>query len=458
MDGFKKRVNASLQRQLSWALLGTIVAVAVVAGALSFAAAYGEAQELQDDVLRQVARLADARGLRGGPAPADGHFDGHDDAARLFVQVLGQADPGGLPIDQGGPLPVPADTPDGLHTLTLAGESFRVLVLSKPGGARIAVAQEADFRDGVAQASAWRTVLPLGVLVPILLWVVFDLVRKMFRPVVRLAAEIDQRDEHELHPVPERDLPAEVRPFVLAINRLLERVAQSMQAQRRFVADAAHELRSPLTALSLQAERLQQTPLPAPAQERLAALRQGIERGRALLEQLLSLARAQQPAEATAAPVSVLAVYRRVLEQLWPLAEARQIDLGVEGEDDAWVRASELDLATLVKNLVDNALRHTPAGGRVDLSVEQTGGGARLRIQDTGPGIAPAERERVFEPFYRAPGSGQTGSGLGLAIVRGIAQRLGARVTLGADDEARQTGLAVTVWFPRGAPKRRDGV
>ena len=448
MDGFKKQVSASLQRRLSWALLATIVGVALAAGVLSFVAAYDEAQELQDDVLRQVAKLVEGQGLQARPVLTDGHFEDHDDASRLFVQALGQANPQGLTIDQGGPLPVPASTADGLHTLTLAGEGFRVLVKTAASGTRIVVAQEVDFRDQVAQGSALRTVLPLAVLVPILLWVVVNLVRQMFRPVLRLAAEIDGRSERELQPVLEQNLPAELRPFVRAINRLLGRVGQAMEGQRRFVADAAHELRTPLTALSLQAERLQQAPLSDQAAERLAVLRQGITRSRALLEQLLALARAQQCDEPPVQAVSVQAVYRRVLQALLPLAEARQIDVGVVGEGDAQVRASELDVFTLVKNLVGNAIAYTPVGGRVDLSVQPMPDAVLLRVQDNGPGIAPAERERVFDAFYRSLGSEATGSGLGLSIVQAIAQRMGAQLRLDYTDEVAQTGLSVTVVIP----------
>jgi len=239
-----------------------------------------------------------------------------------------------------------------------------------------------------------------------------------------------------------------VRPFVRAINRLLGRVAQDLERQRRFVADAAHELRSPLTALSLQAERLQQAPMSDTAQQRLAELRQGIQRGRALLEQLLSLARAQQPGETPAAAVSVQGVFRSVLQELMPLAQARQIDLGVVGAQDAQVAVSALDLRTLVKNLVDNAIRYTPVGGRVDLSVGQLAGAVVLCVEDTGPGIAPAERERVFDAFYRTVGTEPAGSGLGLSIVQAIAQRVGARVSLAWSDDAAQRGLKVQVLLP----------
>lgn len=186
-----------------------------------------------------------------------------------------------------------------------------------------------------------------------------------------------------------------------------------------------------------------------PARERLAVLRQGIERGRNLLDQLLKLAKAQSVAESATSPVSLQGVFRRVLEDLMPLAEAKRIDIGSEGEQDAQVWAGELDMIALVKNLVDNAIRYTPVGGRVDLSVSTVEGRAALCIEDTGPGIAVSERERVFDPFYRTLGSEQIGSGLGLSIVKAISDRIGAEIRLGFSDEVKRSGLRVTVLFPK---------
>ncbi len=442
MDGYARRLNASLQRKLSLALFLAILVVAVVAGLFSFLSALDEAHELQDDVLRQVAQLED------GPlsSPVVRLQDGNEES-RVIVQRLGAGQPSSADVDAGGPLALPPTLPDGLQTLRVGDEMFRVLVKTTSAGERIAVAQESAFRDEIARDSALRTVTPFLILVPVLLWIVADMVRKMFRPIVALSLEIDRRSDQELHPVEDGRVPGEIRPFVVAINRLLARVSRSMQAQRRFVADAAHELRSPLTALSLQAERLADAEMSDPAHERLAELRLGIERGRKLLDQLLSLARAQSAA-APAAPISVQGIYRRVLEDLMPLAQAKGIDVGVEGTQDAQVPSSELDMIALVRNLVDNAIRYTPEGGRVDLSVHVSQEGAVLRIQDTGPGIAPTERERVFDSFYRTLGSEQPGSGLGLAIVKAIVDRIGANVQLGFSDEAKQTGLRVEIRMP----------
>lgn len=467
MDGFKKRLNESIQLKLSWSLSLAIVVMAVLAGVFSFVAAFNEAHELQDDTLEHVAKLFDRQTLaRADPVDSSnaGSVQDKPDDSRVIVQHLAGGAQAAGATDASAPLALPATLSDGLHTLQVNGQTLRVLVKTTARAERIAVAQETEVRDEIARDSALRTLLPLLVLVPVLLLVVADLVRKMFRPIATLSTEIDQRDEQELHPVEEEHLPVEVRPFIVAINRLLARVAQSMDAQRRFVADAAHELRSPLTAMSLQAERLADAPMSALASERLATLRRGMARGQNLLNQLLALAQAQgAPATATG-PISasVQRVYRSALEDLMPLAEARRIDIGVEDlgdfqeAQDVQVQASAFELTTVIKNLVDNAIRYTPEGGRVDLGVRIEQGRAVLRIQDTGPGIAVAERARVFDPFYRTLGSGQSGSGLGLCIVQAIAQRLGAQVRLSFANEAAQSGLCVEVLLALAQPQEHQ--
>lgn len=448
MDGLKRRLNESVQLKLSFTLSLAILVVAIVAGVFSFLSAFDEAHELQDDVLRQVAQLMDRQRLSPGAPATDSRPKDADEESRVIVQHLGETNPSAASVEAGGPLSLPTTLADGLHTLEAGGETFRVLVKTTAAGERIAVAQEAGFRNEIARDGALRAVMPFLLLVPVLLLIVADLVRKLFQPIAVLSREIDQRAEQELHPVEDRNLPVEVRPFVVAINRLLARVGQSMESQRRFVADAAHELRSPLTALSLQAERLADAEMSGLARERLTVLRQGIERGRSLLDQLLTLAKAQSAADLPQSPVSIQGVYRRVLEDLMPLAEVKHIDIGVEGTQDAEVLASELDMIALIKNLVDNAIRYTPDGGRVDLSVGVSEGKAELRIQDSGPGIPLAERDRVFDPFYRTLGSEQIGSGLGLSIVQTIANRIGAEIRLGFTDESQQTGLNVEVIIP----------
>lgn len=450
MDGRQERLTGSVQRRLSITLALAITVMAVVAGAFAFLAAYDEARELQDDVLRRIAQLVEAQRRATASTPLDMHVQGEEDDTRVIIQGLGGATAHRHHNEPGERLALSATLPDGLRTLELDGEPYRVLVRTTATGERFAVMQDLRLRRELARYGALRTVLPFVLLVPVLLLVLSRLVRELFRPITTLAQEVDARDEHDLRPIPDAPVPAEVRPFVRAINRLLARVDEAMQGQRRFVADAAHELRSPLTALSLQAERLAASDLSASARERLLSLRQGIDRGRDLVEQLLTLERSRSATQARLQPLSLQAGFRRVLEELMPLAESRRIDVGVQGEQDATLQAAGDALHALVRNLVDNAIRYTPEGGRVDLSVLVQAGRCGLRVADNGPGIAPEQRERIFEPFYRIPGNEQIGSGLGLAIVRGTAQAMGAQIVLEDTDKPHRSGLTVTVWFPPG--------
>ncbi len=450
MDGFKGRIKDpirnSLRIRLSLWLSGVIVLIAIIAGTFAFFNAQGEANELQDETLRQVVSLFDEHHLPLPPPGTRRALSEEEEDARVVVQQLRPS--GQTASDTGMAVPGLPDTlVDGLQTVTAQDEDYRVLVKTLSSGQRIAVSQETDIRDEIARASALRTLLPFLVLVPVLLIVVAVLVRHMFKLIAELSREIDQREDHELHPITPEPLPTEIRPFLVAINRLLGRVGQSMDAQRRFVADAAHELRSPLTALSLQAERLGAAPMSETAQERLAALRGGIQRTRQLLDQLLTLARVQDAAHPQTETTPVQQTFRRVLEDLLPLAEAKNIDIGVVDETEAQVCIHPAELQILLKNLVDNAIRYTPAGGRIDLSVVREPDAVMVVIEDTGPGIPEQERDRVFDPFYRVLGSDETGSGLGLSIVQAIVERAGARIVLEEADAARHCGLRVRVMF-----------
>ncbi|WP_085726515.1 ATP-binding protein [Pseudomonas sp. R37(2017)] len=446
MDGFKKRLSDSVQLRLSAALSLAILVVALLAGLFAFVSALDEAHEMQDETLRQVAILFDRQQMTLH-YPAAERIAGDDEESRVIVQYLTDSNKAVGSDDNVLPLPFPTTLADGLSTLKIADEDFRVLTRTTARGERIVVAQETGVRDREARESALRSLLPFLILFPVLLLVVGDLVRKLFRPIATLSDEIDRRDQQALHPIDEQHLPTEVRPFVVAINRLLARVAQSMETQRRFIADAAHELRSPMTALSLQAERLKATAMPIQATERLLPLSRGIERSRKLIDQLLALAAAQSNAARSQTTISVLGIYRRVLEDLLPLAELKNIDIGVESTEDVQLVIDEMDLLILVKNLADNAIRYTPCGGRVDLSVARVRDTVILQVKDSGPGIASDEQMRVFDPFYRGADTEETGSGLGLSIVRAIAERTDACVRLSFSDETTQRGLCVSIEF-----------
>lgn len=447
MDGFKRAIAYSLQFKLSVWLSVAIIGIAAAAGVFAFASALDETHQVQDNQLRQTGYLISRLDAVPASPLARERVGDVDFDARVVVRFLQGA--GGRPAVTPARPPVFSNLlGDGLQTVSVGDEQWRVFVKTNGKGVRVAVGQQTTVRDAAARDSALRTLMPILFLVPVLVLLVGVLVRQMFKPLKSMAHDLGRRPAHDLRELDETALPSEVRPFVVEINQLLARIDRSMALQRRFVADAAHELRSPLTAMSLQAERLGATDMPAEARGRLDALIAGLQRTRVLLDQLLTLARTQEPSGAKMASVSLEPVIRRVLEDLVPLAEEKQIDLGVIGDVDAQVRAHLVDLTVLIKNLVDNAIRYTPAGGRVDIAVRRADGLVTLQVDDTGPGIPVEERERVFDSFYRVLGNGETGSGLGLAISRTVAASMGASIELG-DARPSATGLRALVTFRR---------
>jgi len=443
-------LQRSLQARLSLALTLAILAVALCAGAFGFLSAYRDSIRQQDDLLLQVGTLI-AR--LGGTLPEDGavgSYPGADHESRISVQWL--PEPGQSPSAVAA-LPLPSGLRDGFQTAVMFHENFRVYVQPLPTGRRIALAQETDVRDGIASRSAWRAVIPVLLLVPVLLLALRRIMRTLFAPLTQLRREIDQRRDDQLDPLATQGLPIEISPFVDAINRLLARVQGAMTAQRRFVADAAHELRTPLAALSLQAEGLQQSELSDTARARLQRLEQGLERARMLVTQMLALARAQdQSAASPRTRLLLREAVRPVLQDLLPLAQQKDIDLGVDGPLTAEVDSNPVELGLLLGNLIDNAIRYTPPGGCISLALAAAAqtppGRVRLEITDNGPGIPASERERVFQPFHRLDPAAAPGAGLGLAIVQSVAARLDIMIGLAATDEKSQTGLRVILDIP----------
>jgi two-component system OmpR family sensor kinase len=450
MGNRKKFMNVSLQFRLSFWLSCAIVAVAVLAGTFSFVTAFNEANELQDDILRQVAILADRHNATFPEEPASTEGSPSDVENLVFIEPLGRA----MPHDRINQ-ELSAQLPDGFQDVQLHDISYRIYVKALESGTRVAVGQETAVRDEIARDGALRTLLPFLILVPILLLLARDIIKKMFRPLTLLAKELDESKGRTVSALPETDLPGEIRPFVVAINRLFTRVAESASVQRRFIADAAHELRTPLTALSLQAERLNESEMSAIAHKRSIDLRGGIQRTRHLLDQLLTYTRAQDYNGVVEPGVLVNTSIQTLLEDLFPLAESAGIDLGVgQGRDldaypDLWVSASEIELNTVLTNVVMNAIHYTPRGGEVDLSAREDETFVLITVSDTGPGIPLEERERVFDPFYRILGTGQPGSGLGLSIVKSICDRLNASIRLDYTNPQKETGLMISIRMPK---------
>ena len=417
-------MRGSLQQRLSRTLSLSIVLAGLVAAATSFIVAYVEAEDLQDNTLREVAvlTLAGILDTKAAAAQRANTTQGSvDDLLSRFLVLR-------LPQDV-GPVWLPADLPPGFHTLSTGSERMRVFMRELPGGERVVVAQATDLRDEIALDSALFTLVPLLLVLPVLILLTTGIIRGELARVRQLADTLDRQSPERPQPLSETKVPDEVGAFVHAINRLFARINHLMGEQRRFIADAAHELRSPLTALSIQAENLEKAPTVQAMRERIVPLRAGIERARRLSEQLLSFARTQVGTR-DAAEVDVSRLARELLAEYVPYAEQRDIDMGLEATAGVVVSASPETLRLVLKNALDNAVNYTGEQGQITIRLAVEGEDAVIEVVDTGPGIPPEERARVFEPFYRMEGATGVGSGLGLAIAQDAATRLGGTVSL----------------------------
>ncbi|MCB1920071.1 MAG: two-component sensor histidine kinase [Candidatus Competibacteraceae bacterium] len=444
-------MKRSLRRHLSLTLGSAIVLAGLAAALASFGLAYFEAKEFQDDMLQQIAMLhvngPSTFRMLESPHQDTGEIPISDPESRIIVIHLPRdARPDWIHLPRNAKSTwVTSDLPLGLHTLNTHSGSLRVLVRDMPAGERLIVAQLTTVRDELALSSALQTLIPLLLLLPLLVWLIVRIVRSELAPITRMAKALDAQPADRPQAVSDNGLPDEITPFVHAINRLLERVNLLIGQQRRFIADAAHELRSPLTALSLQAQNLTRAESLDAVRERVVPLQEGIERARHLTEQLLSLARTQASV-AEASVVDVSAMVRELMAEHWRLAEAKHIDLGLEETAPFTLRGSRETLRLMVSNALENALKYTPEGGEVTLHLRSDAQGDLIEIVDNGPGIPPAERERVFDAFYRIPGAKGEGSGLGLAIAREAAILMGGTVNL----YNRQTGSGLIFRYQHG--------
>ncbi|MEM5385721.1 ATP-binding protein [Paraburkholderia phymatum] len=438
MDGRQERSPRSMTSRLTWWIATVIVALSVIAGGASFSAAYHEANRLQDGHLREIGALINA-GKLVLAAPTVAWQGSQDSDVRLVILRLGQSS-----ARKDAPIAIPQTLPDGLHNLDEEGKSWRVSVRTLHSGERIAVAELSMVRDEIARDGAMRTLFPMLALTPILVALIVLLVRTTLLPVRRLAKVVDQQDDATLDALSEQDIPKELLPFVTSINRLIGRLKDAMSQQRRFIADAAHELRSPLAALSLQAEHLGAADNPLVARERLVSFQAAIRRTARLVEQLLTLARSQHGSSMKPAAVCLRQLANEAVVNAVDMAQSKQVDLGLDKVDDVEVIADTAALSVVLRNLVDNAVRYTPEGGKVDVSVTQNGEHLLVEVKDSGPGIPEDQLSRVLEPFYRIPGTTAAGSGLGLSIVSEIARRSGGGLVL----ENMESGLRVCYRHP----------
>ena len=414
----------SIRRRLLAALLGALLIAGLIGAYTTFVSARGEVDRLLDEELRQIAlslrdhaRLDLARLERAS----------NDPDLRVLVQIWDPAFE--RPYSSRVVAPLPRQQAEGYTTLEHEGRSWRVYT-ALSAKQTIQVAQPTLLRTELAARTAARLLLPVLVMLPLLGAIGWWLVGRGLAPLTALADSLQHRAPASLEPIALIQAPTEVQPLVRALNDLLGRLASAFDTQRRFAADAAHELRSPLAALTLQVQIARRAESDEERAIALEQLEQGVKRATRLVEQLLTMARLDP--DAAAAPVTEVdlgLLVHGVVRERESLAHDKRIALTatpmhacVQGQEDA--------LRILVANLVDNALRYTPAGGVVHVSTASDGGRVTLQVADNGPGIAADERDRVFDRFYRGRGAPAGGSGLGLAIVQQVAALHGATVEL----------------------------
>jgi two-component system sensor histidine kinase QseC len=450
---------SSLRRRLLAILLALFGAAWLLLAASSFVSAHLEIEELFDAQLAQQGRvllgltlheLEEVDDDRPLPDPdVIGRQPGHDYEEKIAFQVWRRAE---LLARSANAPRVPLAAAAGFSDQVIDGQAWRVFTLHDPGtAARVSVAERYAVRDELIAFILLNTLWPVLLAAPLLAMLIWTGVGRGLAPLKRLAREIGRRTPRDLGALDAAGAPAEVRPLVGSLNDLLARLAEALEAERRFTANAAHELRTPLATLRAQAQVAQRAATEAERRQVLAQILRGVDRATHLVAQMLTLARVDPQAAAERHVVLDLAALARdAVAELAPQAIERQVEIALAEDSRGRVAGDAAALAILLRNLIDNAIRYTPAGGRVEVAVAAGSAAVELTVCDTGPGIPAAERAQVFERFYRLPGSGADGCGLGLSIVRRIVELHGATIELGTPPWG--AGLAVRVRFAAAEP------
>ena len=436
----------SLRARLMALLMGTVLSAWIATALFTYFDARHEIDEMLD------AHLAQSAGMLVAQVGREAHALESAVTARAHRYERAVAfqlwENGALRLrSSGAPEERLSSTAEGFSDSTIEGKRWRVFGrLDADGRYLIQVGERYSLREELAESVASHLLHPLAVALPAIALLIWLAIGWGIGPLYRIAREVSGRAPDNLSPLDGAGAPREVTPLLRSLNSLLERVAASIDKERRFTSDAAHELRTPLAAVKTQVQVAMGA---RDAQERDRALGQalaGVDRTTRLVEQLLAIARLEPgAAPLRRLPLRLDEAAAACLAELAPAAAVRRIEVALEGSA-VTVLADPLLLGVLLRNLVDNALRYTPDGGAVDVTTEPHEAGAALVVEDTGPGIPPAELERATERFYRVLGSGEPGSGLGLSIVKRIAELHGADLRLGSGASGR--GLRVEVVFP----------
>jgi two-component system sensor histidine kinase QseC len=444
------RLPRSLQGRLLSLVLGLVAGVWIATAALTWLDVRHELDELLDSHLAQAAALLVAQ-QAGGIEDDDHNINApslHRYAPKVAFQVFHE---GRLALRSSNapaePMLAFAGAEEGFQTVSMGGAMWRVFAThGRERETQVFVGEQVESRNAILWAVLRSVLTPMLFALPLLALAAWWAVRKGVAPLRALGRTLAQRQPQALQPIAVDDAPSEMTPMLDALNSLFRRIAELMASERRFTADAAHELRTPIAAIRAQAQVALASADDAERAHALQATLQGCDRAARLVEQLLTLSRLESGSAPMLSHHDIGAVVRQVVADAATTALAKHQTIEVEAAQALSVGADATLLTVLVRNLVDNAIRYSPEGARVSVAIQGTASGVDLTVEDSGPGMSVADMDRLGERFFRVIGTGQSGSGLGWSIVRRITTVLAAEVCVSRS--ASMGGLSVEVRFP----------
>lgn len=440
-------MNYSIKRFLLIYITLAILVIYVLISLASYRVSKEELDELYDANLQQVANSIAAQHLaihdvtqlyNNIQVGAGTKIEGEE---QFYVRVLARDGTVLYVSHPDAKVPLPASL--GLSTQRFQSKQWRFFVV-KAKEETIQVAQSLKLRKNTIKETAYSLMASQLLFIPVLVLLIFYAIKKALFPLSVLSKDIQHRDSADLKPFADDKVPAEIKPLVQSLNVFMGKVSFMVDVLKRFTSDAAHELRTPITALKLQLTVLEQAKSTLERESAIQNLKAGISRSEQLVSQLLTLARIVPDNQSRQKrSLNLLALVKESFEELLPLAQEKSIDFGLSKAEECEVNGVQQEIKVLINNVVDNAIRYTPNHGKIDVSVFNQAGDIVLEVSDSGPGIPNDDFERVFERFYRGENQSISGSGLGLAIVREIATQHGARVEL----SNLNPGLCFKVFF-----------
>lgn len=418
MDYSQSVKHYAMSHRLSKLIFVVILTGGLLASITVFFLSYLEAKEFQDDTLKQIAHLQ-------GAASSSQLDHDHEYSVRVIHFR-----------DKSKPEWLSRDITNGFHEVIYQDNVYRVWINRNSQNEPIAILQPTSERNELAVNSAFRTLIPMLLMFPLIYFFLRWQLKKEFQQLSVLSQQVDQLTEDSELQLDSEQLPTEIKPFVVAINRLLERLKISMQKQRVFIADAAHELRTPIAALSIQANNLERSKSIEQFQDRLVPLKNGIQRTRRLAEQLLDFNRIDSQ-KYPLSSVSLRLWLINIMSDFMAPADMKSAELVLNfiPDHDTEVITSSDALRLIIGNAIDNAIKYTPDNGQITIQVDLVGKNLHISVRDTGPGLTDDQITNAFQPFNRLDQSCVSGHGLGLAIAKKTAEAIDAKVTLTRPEE-----------------------